>query len=67
LNAQRRPAAGAPVRSNASIVQMVDRPSVGNAGPPAFAATRPGRGQKIDPDSAPVVSDSQYLDRRQPR
>jgi hypothetical protein len=64
LNAQRRPGAGAPARSNVYIVQMIDPPSVANTGTPAFAATKPARGQKIDPDSAPVVSYSQYLDRR---
>jgi subtilisin family serine protease len=64
VTAQRGQNQPSSARSGIYIVQMIDPPSVANAGTPAFAATRPPRGQKIDPDSAPVVTYSQYLDRR---
>jgi len=64
ITAQRGPNQSSSARGGIYIVQMIDPPSVANAGTPAFAATKPARGQKIDPDSAPVVTYAQYLDRR---
>src|SRR4051812_6438713 len=46
------------------IVQMIDPPSLANAGTAGLPPTRPGKGRKIDPDDGAVVGYSQYLDRR---
>ncbi len=51
--------------SNLYIVRMVDDPVVGyRGGTPGLQATRPNRGQKIDPNNPAVVQYAAYLDAR---
>ena len=51
--------------NNLYIVRMAELPVVlYEGGLPSYPATRPGRGNKLDPNSAEVASYAQYLDGR---
>ena len=57
------PAVGAQQNNPLYIVRMADLPVVGyTGGVPGLAATKPGRGQKIDPNAGNVSGYAGYLD-----
>ena len=57
---QIEPAEG--TKTNTYIVRMADEPATAYKGGVAgFAATKPNKGQKIDPDSSPVAGYKGYL------
>src|SRR5215212_4744974 len=54
--------AGAAASKSIYIVQLIDDPAVAyDGGVPGLAATKPAKGQKIDPDAAAVKQYAGYL------
>ncbi len=57
--------AGSPSAAGLYIVQMSDQPAVAyGGGIPGFKATKPAKGQKIDPNSPDVIKYTGYLNRK---